>query len=297
MDAFDMALLLLLLQLLQVQVDQMQAHLFLILDEIEQEERRECHSRLQQWTHYNWFEWSSTLPDKIFWRMFQMPRDSFDVLCELIKKAVGKEKFKSESWLAKQVLLSMNAAMEAVGGFVSGQMKAALMLQILAGANYLDLLNQYNVSTASVYKFFHETVKWIIEMFQFPLKEWLLQENWEGLYHISDLFAAASGDTFKGCIGALDGLAIKMKCPIISNDLPDPGNYFCRKGFYALNVQAICDKLCQIIWVRTGNKGSTHDSTAFGGSRLNKYLEKIADKLKERGFFFVGDSAYRLLPN
>ena len=140
-----------------------------------------------------------------------MPRDSFDVLCEL--KAGGKEKFKSESWLAEQALPSMNAAMEAVGGFVSGQMKVALMLWILAGANYLDLLNQYNVSTASVYKFFHEAVKWIIEMFQFPLEEWLLQENWEALNHISNLFAAASGDAFKGCIGALDGLAIKMKCP------------------------------------------------------------------------------------
>ena len=129
--------------------------------------------------------------------MFQMSRYSFDVLCELIEKAEGKEKFKLESWLAKQVLLSMNAATEAVGGFVSGQMKVALMLWILAGANYLDLLNQYNVSTASVYKFFHEAVKWIIEMFQFPLKEWLLQENWEALNCISDLFAPASGDALE----------------------------------------------------------------------------------------------------
>lgn len=67
---------------------------------------------------------------------------------------VGKDVFKSESWLAERVLPPTNAAMDAVGGFVSGQFKLALMLRILAGASYLDLLLQDNISTASVYKFF-----------------------------------------------------------------------------------------------------------------------------------------------
>jgi hypothetical protein len=109
------------------------------------------------------------------------------------------------------------------------------------------------------------------------------------------LFAAASDGVFRGCIGALDGLAVKMKCPTLSDLIPDPGNYFCRKGFYALNVQAICDKLRRFIWVSTGHKGSTHDSLAFDGTHLNKVLAEMADKLLSKGLFFVGDSAFPLL--
>jgi hypothetical protein len=83
---------------------------------------------------------------------------------------------------------------------------------------------------------------------------------------------------------------------MVSQYISDPGNYYCRKGFYALNVQAICDKLRRFTWVKTGNKGSTHDSTAFTGTRLNQeLLSKMAAKLCARGFFLIGDKAYPLL--
>lgn len=135
-----------------------------------------------------------------------------------------------------------------------------------------------------------------METFDFPLHGWLENEDWDSLERCSELFAAASGGVFRGCIGALDGVAIKIRCPTVSDIISDPGNYYCRKGFYALNVQAICDKLRRFVWVKTGNKGSTHDSTAFAGTRLNKdLLSKLADKLRAKGFFLVGDKAYPLL--
>lgn len=296
MDALDMAFLLILLQIAQVQLSALQARLFHCLDEIKKEERRASRSKPTCRARSSWAEWSSAVSDTIFRRMFRMPRDSFNKLCELIEDKIGKDVFKSESWLAERVMPRTNDATDSLGGFVSGQFKIAVMLRILAGASYLDLLQQYCISTASVYSFFHEGIKWIIATFEFPLVEWLREENWEALNRVSDLFAAASGDVFKGCIGALDGLAIKIRCPTLSTYIPDPGNYFCRKGFYALNVQAICDKLRRILWVSTGHKGSTHDSTAFNGTKLTKeILEKIAEKLREKGFFFVADSAYPLL--
>jgi len=170
------------------------------------------------------------------------------------------------------------------------------MIRMLAGASYLDLLNQYGVCTSSLYEFFYEGVKWIVDTFDFPLHGWLENEDWDSLQRVSALFAAASGGAFLGCIGALDGLAVKIRCPTLSDLISDPGNYYCRKGFYALNVQAICDKLRRFLWVKTGNKGSTHDSTAFDGTRLNQeLLSKLADKLREKGFFLVGDKAYPLL--
>jgi len=71
-------------------------------------------------------------------------------------------------------------------------------------------------------------------------------------------FSVDSYGCFLGCIGAIDGLAIRIKC--LSN-VPDFGNYFCRKNFYALNVQAICDRKKRILWISAGHQGSTHDST------------------------------------
>lgn len=197
------------------------SRLFSCLDEIEREERKASRSKPQRRTRSSWYSWSSVINDTIFRRMFRMPRDSFDTLCDMIENSVGKDIFKSESWLAERVLPPTNAAMDAVGGFVSGQFKLALMLRILAGASYLDLLLQYDISTASVYKFFHEAIAWINDTFDFPLKQWLENENWDALHRVSDLFAAASGDAFKGCIGALDGLAIKIKCPTLCNLIPD----------------------------------------------------------------------------
>ena len=76
----------------------------------------------------------------------------------------------------------------------------------------------------------------------------------------------------------------------------DPGNYYCRKGFYALNVQAIVDKKKQFLWSYPSNKGSTHDSAAFCGSKLYDLLKETAKELYNRGLFIVGDSAYGLAP-
>jgi hypothetical protein len=173
-----------------------------------------------------------------------------------------------------------NAATNAVGGWVCGEIKLALMIRMLAGASYLDLLIQYGVCTSSLYEFFYEGVKWIVDTFVFPLHGWLENEDWDSLQCVRALFAAASGGAFLGCIGALDGLAVKIRCPTLSDFISDPGNYYCRKGFYALNVQAICDK-------RLGQNGErrTRDQlmTAFDGTRLNQeLLSKLANKLREK---------------
>ena len=78
--------------------------------------------------------------------------------------------------------------------------------------------------------------------------------------------------------------------------MPDPGNYYCRKGFFALNVQAICDRSKRFTWVYTSNKGSTHDSVAFTNSRLFSLLSAKSVILQQQGFYLVGDSAYNLTP-
>ena len=98
-----------------------------------------------------------------------------------------------------------------------------------------------------------------------------------------------------GPFGAIDRLAVRIQSPGLSK-VSDPGNYYCRKGFYALNVQAIVDKRKRFLWTYPSNKGSTHDSAAFQGSRLFQLLCEMGNDFSNHGLFPVGDSAYGLAP-
>ena len=163
----------------------------------------------------------------------------------------------------------------------------------MAGASYLDVLLAYGVSTATVYSVFHEAAAWMPSTFQFPFIKWISSTDEAALNSVEEGFLSAIGGVFRKCIGALDGVAIKIKCPVASNLIRDPGNIFCRKGFYALNVQAICDKSRRVLWMSAGHKGSTHDSTAFLETQLFKILKENSDWLHDKGYFLVGDSADR----
>jgi len=151
--------------------------------------------------------------------------------------------------------------------------------------------------TSSVYRYFHSFIDWIDETFDFPwvdLIKRLSDGDLSALNELKEIGAEFSVDSigcFMGCIGAIDGLATRIKCP---SNVTDFGNYFCRKNFYALNVQAICDRKERILWISPGHQGSTHDSTAWHNTHLKSEFEKIHDILKAHGLFIVGDSAYPL---
>jgi DDE superfamily endonuclease len=248
---------------------------------------------------HHWSELKQSLSDPMFRRMFRMKKEWFDDLCKEINDCVGDRVFKSENWLNddnNNSAIATSKASDAWGGIVSGEMKVACTLRMLAGGSYVDILMAYNISNCQVYTVFHEVIGWIGSTFAFPLTNYLLSENIAALKVISEGFSKRSDGVFKGCIGALDGLAIRIKCPNRTLDgVCDPKNYFCRKGFFALNVQAICDHEKRVIWLSTGHKGSTHDSTAFGETTLSVTLKEKADFLHDNRMFICGDSAYPLL--
>lgn len=61
-----------------------------------------------------------------------------------------------------------------------------------------------------------------------------------------------------------------------------------------MNVQAICDKHKRFLWAHPVNKGSSHDSAAFAGTKLIELLKEQAIHLKRQGLFLVADLAYPL---
>jgi hypothetical protein len=245
-----------------------------------------------------WEDFSNMLSDDLFRRMFRMPKLTFTRLCNEIKIAVGEDSFKSEAYVlcrgwgpGRERTWCAN---EFKGGLVPGKIKLAIAIRMLSGASYLDLMVTYGIAKCHVYSIFLEVVGWIKKTFSFPLVNALKTKDETFLQTISDGFANFTSGIFKGCIGAIDGIAIRIICPS-EGEVPDPKNYWCRKGFYALNVQAICDSSKRIIWVSTGHKGSTHDSNAFFETSLYDLLWELEDWLLMCGFFLIGDSAYTLL--
>jgi hypothetical protein len=296
----DLHILLLLLQILEGNLVLLRANLVAAMHQIRKEELVATREKPNIIRRHSFDQITRALSPIQFRRMFRMNRDSFARLCNCIALKVGDRVFKSDQWLS-----SINSAeqdtsnttrsrttcvTDALGGTLPGEVKVAVMLRLMAGASYLDLLLIYRISNASVYSVFHEANGWVLTTFQFPLKNWIVTKNEATLNTVASAFSSASGGIFGNCIGA-----IKIKSPCASNMIQDPGNYFCRKGFYALNVQAICNKYRQVLWMSTGHKGSTHDSTAFLETNLFKILVENADWLEDRGYFIFSDSAYPLM--
>ena len=233
-----------------------------------------------------WSELSDTITDKIFRRKYRMTKEHFNLLCTRIKNEVGEKAFRPDNATTNH--------------YISGEVRVAIGLRLLCGGSYLDLIGRaYGVeSPVTVYNHFHTFTKWIEATFSFPLTNLLrgLESNdpasIQRLREISADFSADSYGTFTGCIGAIDGLAIRIRCP---SNVNDPANYFCRKNFHALNVQAICDRQKRILWIDPGHQGASHDSTAWLESNLHdKLSEDWKEILQKHGFFIVGDSAYPL---
>ena len=257
---------------------------------------RRCYNKKHSLPRRNWSEIYNVLPDKLFRRMFRMKKEWFNDVRDQIIETIGEEIFKTEHYLEENAkLIPTTEACNRWGGIVSVEIKLAITIRMLAGASYLDLILSYGIKSAEVYKIFHECKDWINLSFKFPLVDYIKTEDLEALRGISDDFSSRSNGVFTGCIGAIDGLAVRIRCPSSTVDgIEDCGNYYCRKGFYALNIQAICDSHKRIIWLSSGHKGSIHDSAAFAETLLIDLLKLKSEFLYKNRLFLIGDSAYTL---
>lgn len=88
-----------------------------------------------------------------------------------------------------------------------------------------------------------------------------------------------------GCVGALDGIAIKIKKP----SLLIAALYYCRRGFYSLPVQALVDSRYRFLDVSIRCVRFTHDQLAHAVSKLGEYLSKNSLDMK---YWICCDEAY-----
>ena len=171
----------------------------------------------------SWESFQTQLSDRQFRRYFRMSRDCFDQLCKRIEKNVGQSTFKSEQYLLQLCKGSIDqrkqrkmnhAHGKSTGGFVSGEVKLALTLRLLAGGTYMDLALLYEVGMTYAYEILHEVVyNWINdERFITINGEDYLNDD-KRMATVANDFATRSQNLFKGAIGALDGWLVKVKRP------------------------------------------------------------------------------------
>jgi hypothetical protein len=98
---------------------------------------------------------------------------------------------------------------------------------------------------------------------------------------IAAKFNSAGQGIMVGCVGALDGIALKINRPRPS-EAGDPKEYFNRKGYYALVVQAICDHERRFMFAAATEPGATHDSKAFKHTSLYEVDEIFVHSLTNK---------------
>ena len=172
------------------------------------------------------------------------------------------------------------------GGPICLQTKVAIGLRMLAGANYNDLRVGYKIHKSTIYQIFHRVVRAINRNFKitFPLND----ES--ALRDISNGFIGSrmQGSPLSGCVGALDGIGIKIRRPW-RKEVVNRQGFWSRKGFYAINVQALCDSNYRFLYVSYRCAGSTHDSTAWSVTALH---DAISNGHLAESFWIAADDAY-----
>jgi hypothetical protein len=152
-----------------------------------------------------------------------------------------------------------------------------------AGASYLDLMPLYGVSKAhffdSLWLVLHSLVK------NFPIVMDLTRAGC--VARAGGFILRQRKPVFRHAIGALDGILIQCKCPSMEEH-PRPTQFWTRKGYFAFNVQAICDATRCIVFLSVDCPGSSHDSVVFRMSAMGSHLVDIPWP-----FYLLADPAYK----
>ena len=114
-----------------------------------------------------WSKVNERISNMQFRQMFRMTRDCFQMLCQEIESIVGEREFKAESYINAHLegLDHMYMANKMTsGGYISGEIKLAIALRILAGADALDLSVIFDISS-----------NYITTISLFVLDQWIIK--------------------------------------------------------------------------------------------------------------------------
>jgi hypothetical protein len=147
------------------------------------------------------------------------------------------------------------------------ELEFACTLRWLAGGNYLDIHHHHGISESAFWRGIHACVyALLVEFGDSELGEEKFFDEAE-LGRIEKTFAAVNNNSIRGCVGCIDGMAVRIARPA-GAECPNPASYFSRKGFYSVVLQAICDGNCRFLWGSIQCAGGTHDATCWAVTEL-----------------------------
>ena len=126
----------------------------------------------------------------------------------------------------KITLKLMKCHEKSTGGFISGEVKLAITLRILAGGSYLDLALLYDTSSSYAYEIFHSVIKnWILDDKLVKISGADYMNNEKRLEEVALGFMRKSNGVVAGCIGAIDGWLVKIIRPSYKDGVKYPGTF------------------------------------------------------------------------
>ena len=220
------------------------------------------------------------LTDRIFHRVYQMHKSSFNRLYTILQPQLD--------FILGGGARGCNSAYH-----ISTKCRLSMALRYFAGGSPYDIMQVHGVCHVSVL----ESVWGVVDAinattffdYSFPSHE---QQR-----KIAAGFQAKSGADFNNVVGAIDGLVICTRLPNLDESIAmniGQTNFRChRKDKYGLNLQAICDHNLKFTWVEMKWPAATSDYMAWVTSSLYRALENNAvTKTIIDGFVIVGDCAY-----
>ena len=177
---------------------------------------------------------------------------------------------------------------------VSVQKRVAITLWVLATqCEYWSVGHLFGLARCTVCRIVHETCRTIVKVLlpkyiRFPVGESLAEtvkgflDNWG----------------IPQCVGAIDGSHIPVRPPSMNHT-----DYYNRKGWYSVLVQAVVDANYLFTDLNVGWPGSVHDARVLSNSELyrkcinHEYLQGDGLQINNSTIplFLIGDSAYPLL--
>jgi hypothetical protein len=218
----------------------------------------------------------------MFRRQFRVTRDDFSLLETTILENMGRNGYNVSRHVAY--------ATRSSGSLITVELQLYIMLWILSGASYLDMI-WYAVDVRSVPGIFWRTVCNIdesIDNINFPTDE-------VGLMQLVDNWSAKRKDrhgftTNTGTALTIDGFVIETIKPDAKHlQGQEVGCYRNRKGVWGLISQVGCDANAKVGFVQTDWPGATNDLSCFRETPLFLLLK---NKELPQWVHIVADEAY-----
>ena len=183
--------------------------------------------------------------DKEWKQNFRITRETYCYLCDKLQPYLQKQ-------LAMREPLSV------------AQRVAITLWRLGTNVEYRTISHLFGIGLSTVCVVVHEVSQVIVEQLT---AQYICVPSGQGLKRIVNGFQSKWG--FPQCVGAIDGTHI----PIISPK-EDPLDYYNRKGYHSVILQALVDHEYKFLDIYVGWPGSVHDARVLANSALYSRCER-----------------------